>query len=301
MQTILITGANGFIASYLIKIAANEFKVIATGKGLNKKIFSSENIVYEQLDFTSEKDIEAAFQKYKPDIVVHAGAMSKPDDCEINKPLAFQTNVKSTEYLLNAAGTFKSFFIFLSTDFIFDGEKGMYQEDDESNPVNYYGETKLLAESEVKKYAYDWSIIRTVLVYGNPGSGRDNILTMVAGALKKNKEVKIFDDQVRTPTYVEDLARGIKTIIDKRINGIFHLSGKDVLTPYEMAVAVARFLQMNENLIIKVTEKDFQQPARRPLKTGFDISKAEATLNYTTTSFAEGLFQTFSKEILPGE
>jgi dTDP-4-dehydrorhamnose reductase len=294
MQTILITGSNGFIASNLIEIAANDYKIIATARGSNRSHYTHDNIIFEQLDFTSEEDIRRVFEKHKPDIIVHAGAMSKPDKCENNKSLAFETNVLSTEYLIKAAESFKSFFILLSTDFIFDGEKGMYKEDDKPGPVNYYGETKMLAETIVRTYVNDWSIVRTVLVYGNTKSGRNNILTMVANALKNNEEIKIFDDQVRTPTYVEDIAKGIKLIIDKKAKGIYHISGKDILTPYQMAVAVAQYLGLNKNLIKKATEADFQQPARRPLKTGFNISKAEAELNYKTTSFKDGLGKTFS-------
>jgi dTDP-4-dehydrorhamnose reductase len=296
MQTVLITGANGFIASYLIEIAVVDYKIIATAKESNRSEYTSENVIFEQLDFTSEADIKRVFKKYKPDIIVHAGAMSKPDECENNKSLAFQTNVLSTEYLIKAAATLKSFFVFLSTDFIFDGEKGMYKEDDKPNPVNYYGETKMLAEAIVRKYVYDWSIVRTVLVYGNTKSGRNNILTMVANALINNEEIKIFDDQVRTPTYVEDIARGIKLIIDKKAKGIYHISGKEILTPYQMAVAVAQHLGLNENFIKKATEADFQQAARRPLITGFNISKAEAELNFKATSFKDGLIKTFSSE-----
>jgi dTDP-4-dehydrorhamnose reductase len=184
--------------------------------------------------------------------------------------------------------------VFLSTDFVFDGEKGMYEENDERRPVNYYGQTKLLAEDEVMKYAYDWSIIRTVLVYGKPFSSRQNLLTNVAIGLQKGEKLNIFDDQVRTPTFVEDLAEGIVRIIEKRANGLFHLSGVDRVTPYQMAVAVAHHLGLDASLIKKVKEQDFNQPAKRPLKTGFNISKAKAELNYQPVSFREGLKRTFS-------
>lgn len=293
MQTILLTGAKGFIASCFIDLAAGEYKIIATARGSKKYNYTSQNIIFDKLDFTSEQDVKTIFTKYKPDIVVHAGAISKPDDCELNKQEAYLTNVTGTQYLLKAAADYKSFFVFLSTDFIFDGKKGMYKEDDKANPVNYYGQTKLGAEAEVKKYEFSWSIVRTVLVYGNPRTGRNNILTMVADALKNNQEIKIFDDQVRTPTYVEDIANGIKLILDKKAGGIYHISGKDVLTPYQMAVAVAQHLGLNENLITKATASDFDQPARRPLKTGFNIHKAEVELNYQTTSFKVGLQKTF--------
>jgi dTDP-4-dehydrorhamnose reductase len=295
MQRILITGANGFVGYYLTQLLLHkDFDVIATGKGACRLPFTERNFTYLSMDFTNVEEVENALLKYQPEIVVHCGAMSKPDECELNKERAFRINVTGTINLLKVASKVKSFFVFLSTDFVFDGEKGMYEENDERRPVNYYGQTKLLAEDEVMKYGYSWSIIRTVLVYGKPFLSRQNLLTNVAIGLQKGEKLNIFDDQVRTPTFVEDLAEGIARVIEKRANGLFHISGEDVLTPYQMAVAVAHYLGLDASLIKKVKEQNFNQPARRPLKTGFDISKAKAELNYQPISFNKGLNRTFA-------
>ena len=294
MQSVLITGANGFVGFYLSnQLLQKNYRVIATGKGACRLPFQQDNFIYQSMDFTNEAAVEETFRKFRPQIVVHCGAMSKPDECEMNRESAFLTNVTGTVHLIKAAATTDSFFIFLSTDFVFDGETGMYKENDAREPVNYYGETKLLAEDEVLKYEHDWAIVRTVLVYGKPFLSRQNILTNVASALKEGKMLNIFNDQVRTPTFVEDLASGIVAIIEHKAGGIYHLSGKDVLTPYEMAVAVANYLQLDELLIKKVEEKDFPQPARRPHKTGFNITKARTLLSYDPVSFKEGLERTF--------
>lgn len=114
------------------------------------------------------------FENYQPEVVIHAGAMSKPDECEENQWQCYITNVEGTLNLLMNAAVTKSFFIFISTDFIFDGEKGMYKEDDKPAPVNFYGKTKMEAEEAVKEYIADWAIVRTVLVYGKPQSGSNN-------------------------------------------------------------------------------------------------------------------------------
>lgn len=293
MQTVLITGANGFVGYYLTQLLLKKgFRVIATGKGENRLYVEDKNFSYQTLDFTNDEEVEKIFLKQKPETVVHCGAISKPDECELNKENAFRTNVTGTLYLLNAAYKLRSFFVFLSTDFVFDGKSGMYKEEDARKAVNYYGETKILAEDEVMKYSFGWAIVRTVLVYGKRFLNRDNIVTNVAGKLKKGEELKIFNDQVRTPTYVEDLAAGIVSVIEKKATGIYHISGDDVLTPYEIAFAVANHLKLNSSLIQKVTEKDFDQPARRPLKTGLDISKAKKVLGYQPISFTEGLKKT---------
>ncbi|HVE60623.1 MAG TPA: SDR family oxidoreductase [Chitinophagaceae bacterium] len=292
MITILITGANGFLGSYLCELLTANYKIIATGKGNCRLHYNHANLYYEKLDFTVEGNVKEVLRKHSPEIIIHAGAMSKPDECESNKEQAYLSNVQSTLFLLKQASLLKSFFIFLSTDFIFDGVRGMYKEEDIPGPVNYYGETKLLAENEVKKYLYQWCIVRTVLVYGHPKSGRDNILTVVAKGLEKGETLRIFDDQLRTPTYVEDLANAIKTIIKRKTTGVFHVSGADKLSPYEMAIAVANYLGLDETLVKKVTAETFQQPALRPAKTGFDISKAKDELNFIPTSFSEGLKKT---------
>jgi dTDP-4-dehydrorhamnose reductase len=294
MQKILITGANGFLGYYLTeRLLQKGYNAVATGKGECRLPFKGELFTYESMDFTDAESIKKTFAKHRPDIVIHSGAISKPDECELNKENAFQTNVTGTVYLLNTSATYQSFFIFISTDFVFDGETGMYKEDDDRKPVNYYGETKLLAEDEVMKYGNGWSIVRTVLVYGSPVTGRDNILTNTAKALKKGERLKIFDDQIRTPTYVDDLAKGIIDMIEKKATGIYHLSGEDVRTPYQMAVAVAQHLALDASLITPVREVEFSQPARRPLKTGFDISKAKKDLGYQPVSFEQGLCKTF--------
>lgn len=292
---ILVTGANGFSGYYLIqRLLQKKFAVIATGKGECRLPFTADsNFIYASMDFTDPFSVDAVFARFKPDVVVHAGAMSKPDECEMNQMLAYVVNVEGTVTLMTNAEEQKSFFIFLSTDFVFDGEKGMYREEDVPNPVNYYGKTKLEAEDIIKDYPYDWCIVRTVLVYGKNHSGGKNILTIVKDKLEKGEGYNVVDDQVRTPTYVDDLARGIVSVIEKRAKGIFHISGKDVLTPYQIAIATAEYLKLDTTLIKRVTAADFSQPARRPLMTGFIIDKARKELNYDPVSFMEGLKKTF--------
>lgn len=292
---ILITGANGFLGYYLTeKLLRKKYTVIATGKGECRLPFKHyDNFIYCEMDFTDPFNVHDVFEKYAPNAVVHAGAVSKPDDCQLNQWQAYISNVEATVTLLLNAEEHKSFFVFISTDFIFDGERGMYKEEDKPNPVNFYGKTKADAEDAVKEYIYDWSIVRTVLVYGKPQAGRANLLTIVKEKLEKGETYNVVDDQVRTPTYVEDLADGIITIIEKKVKGIYHLSGEDTLTPYQMAVKTAEYLKLNSSLIKKVTAADFSQPAKRPPKTGFVIDKAKRELSYSPISFEEGLRKTF--------
>ena len=293
---ILITGANGFLGYYLVEqLLAKKYSVIATGKGECRLPFTHDlNFQWLSMDFTDPFSIHDVFENIKPDVVVHAGAMSKPDECEMDQMKAYLVNVEGTVQLLINSEELKSFFIFLSTDFVFDGERGMYNEEDAPRPVNYYGRTKLEAEEAVKEYQYGWAIVRTVLVYGKNYSGHNNILKIVKEKLEKGEEYNIVDDQVRTPTYVGDLAKGIVSIIDKKATGVFHLSGKDILTPFQMAIKIAAYLKLDSSAIKKVTAAIFTQPAKRPLKTGFIIDKARNELGYEPVSFEEGLRKTLS-------
>ena len=292
---ILVTGANGFLGYYLVEqLLAKDFLVTATGKGECRLPFTHHlNFQWLSMDFTDPFSIHDVFENIKPDVVVHAGAMSKPDECETNQMVAYLVNVEGTVQLLINSSDIKCFFVFLSTDFVFDGEKGMYNENDIPNPVNYYGRTKLEAEEAVKEYEFEWAIVRTVLVYGKNHSGHNNILKIVKEKLEKGEEYSVVDDQLRTPTYVEDLASGIISIIEKRATGVFHLSGKDMLTPYQMAMKTAEHLNLNSSVIKKVTASTFRQPAKRPLKTGFVIDKARRELGYEPRSFNDGLAKTF--------
>lgn len=295
-MNILVTGANGFLGYYLISQLLNEnYTIIATGKGECRLPFTDKTgFIYEEMDFTNPFAVHDVFEKHKPSIVVHAGAMTKPDDCEQNQWQAYITNVEGTITLLTNAEELKSHFIFISTDFVFSGQEGMYKEDDQPGPVNFYGKTKLEAEEAVKEYKHDWAIVRTVLVYGKPQVGRGNLLTVVKEKLETGEGYRVFNDQLRTPTYVEDLAKGIVSIIKKKAKGIYHLSGVDVLTPYEMACKTADHLGLDKALIKKVTATEFSQTAIRPLKTGFIIEKAKNELGFQPISFEEGLAKTFS-------
>ena len=246
------------------------------------------------MDFTDPYAVHDAFSDFKPEVVVHGGATSKPDDCELDQWKAFLINVEGTLHVLANAEEQKSFFVFLSTDFILDGEVGMYREEEAASPINYYGKTKEQAEAAVMEYAFGWSIVRTVLVYGKPILSRSNILSIVRDKLEKGESYNVVDDQVRTPTYVGDLAEGILRVIQQKAAGIYHIAGKDIRTPYQMAIEAANFLGLDASLIRRVTADSFTQPAKRPLRTGFRIDKARKELGYEPITFEEGLRRTFS-------
>jgi len=288
---ILLTGAKGFIGYYLLRaLRAAGHEVIPTTR-------NPAAAGLQPMDVTDPFAVHDCFEQWRPEAVLHAGAMSRPDDCEQRQWEAYVTNVEGTLNLLVNAEEHRSFFVFLSTDFVFDGRSGMYREEDPPNPINFYGKTKLEAEQAVREYPGDWSIVRTIMVYGHPFSGRDNLVSLVARKLKAGEPYSVFQDQLRTPTYVEDLVSAIGEILSRRANGLFHVSGTEPLTPYQMACRTAGFLGLDSSLIHPVTSETLKQPARRPPKTGFDISRASRELDFRPLPFELGLQKTFERAL----
>ena len=293
---ILVTGANGLLGQTVVKLLLEkQYEVIATGRGEERvDVNSSSGYIYKDLDITDGPAIEQLIMEQRPAIIVHAAAMTQVDQCELHKQDCYNINVTATRFIIDAAKAIGARLIFVSTDFVFDGNNGPYTENDEPAPVNYYGSTKLVAEKAVMESGLDYAIARTILVYGSvPATGRTNIVGFVRQNLEANKPIKMVTDQVRTPTFVDDLARGIILIIEKNGKGIYHLSGEQEMTPYDIAIETAKFFGLSEDLISKASSNDIKQPAVRPAKTGFNISKAKKELGYQPKSFREGLDDLF--------
>ncbi len=288
---ILLTGANGFVGAYLTReILHSGHELLATGSGACRLPFADHPLFnYAAIELKDPDSIRENCQRFKPELILHSGAMSRPDECELNKELAFAVNVRSTELLLNQATELKSRFIFLSSDFVFDGESGPYKEEDIPAPVNYYGQTKYEAEKLVMARGIDWAIVRTILVYGKPIVPRTYLLSIVEEKLRNGREYSLVNDQVRAPTYVNELANGIMEIINRKAGGIFHLSGEETMTPYEMGYAWANLLGLNTSLLKPVTAATFKEPARRPRSTSFILDKAKKELDYHPVSFKEAI------------
>jgi dTDP-4-dehydrorhamnose reductase len=287
---ILITGANGLLGQKLVEQLSEKgrFEVIASGKGPCR--LHGSGYTYQSMDLTNPVEVDQVLTQLAPDTIIHGAAMTNVDQCELNREACYDANVNATAYLIKAAEKLKSHFIFVSTDFIFSGNDGPYDEEAEAGPVNYYGETKLIGENLVKQGCSSWAIVRTVLVYGIANDlSRSNIVLWVKNSLESGKEIQVVDDQIRTPALAEDLAAGCILIAEKKAQGIFNISGADLLTPYEMAEMTADFFGLDKGLIKKTDSTRFTQPAKRPLRTGFIIEKARKELGFEPKSFREGI------------
>jgi dTDP-4-dehydrorhamnose reductase len=289
-MTILVTGSNGLLGQKLSTLLGSQpgiRPVFTARKALTYPIKGGRFFL---LDVAKKDEIDQIFDAVRPDIIIHAAAMTQVDDCEIKKEECWLQNVTATNYLAAAAAQLGAFFIHVSTDFIFDGKSGPLDESANPAPVNYYGVSKLAAEEIVQQSALSWAILRTVLVYGVAHDlSRSNIVLWVKKNLEEGKPIKVVDDQWRTPTLAEDLAMGCWLVAKERKPGIFHVSGEEMMTPYDIAIRTARFFKLDESLIAKTDSNQFRQPALRPMKTGFIIEKAKRELGYQPHSFEEGL------------
>lgn len=286
---ILITGSNGLLGQKLVEQLAGNGDIIATARGENR-LPSAQGYRYVTLDITDQQEVERVFAEEKPDAVIHTAAMTNVDQCETEKEECWKLNVVATEYLVGAAKKVNAFFLHVSTDFIFDGTAGPYAEEAEPNPISFYGWSKYAAEKVVVNSGLKWAIARTVLVYGIAHDmSRSNIILWVKGSLEAGKSIKLVNDQWRTPTLAEDLAQGCILIVEQQAEGIYNISGKDFLNPYQMAVMTADYFGLDKSLIEEVDGTLFTQTARRPPRTGFLLEKPERVLGYAPRSFEEGI------------
>lgn len=287
---ILVTGSNGLLGQKLTHLLQQDSDVylIATARG--KSALRINRGEYHTLDISDRENVESILRFTKPDVIINTAAMTQVDDCEIQRDACWKANVTSVENLVRCCQALHIYLVHVSTDFIFDGSRGLLDENEQPKPVNYYGESKLAAEEIIRKSPVSWSILRTVLVFGVTNDmSRSNIVLWVKESLEQNKTIQVVNDQWRTPTLAEDLAMGCYLAAKKRARGVYNISGKDFLSPYDIAVKTAGYFNLDPSLIEPTDSTQFVQPAKRPLSTGFIIDKARKELGYEPHSFEEGL------------
>ena len=291
-KRLLLTGSNGLLGQKLVKlIAENEpgIELIATSKGANR-ISKVSGYIYESLDICNPTEVKEIMAKYKPDVLINSAAMTNVDACESNQEACRKLNVDAVSYLLAEAEKYQSHFIQLSTDFVFDGENGPYKEEDQPNPLSFYGQSKYDAEKLVQASNTPWSIVRTIIIYGIvEDMSRSNIVLWAKSALEKKQVLNIVNDQFRSPVLAEDLAKGCLEIIKRKALGIYHLSGKDIMSIVELVQRVAAYYKLDASYINEISTASLNQAAKRPPRTGFVLDKAYRDLDYKPHSFEEGI------------
>ncbi|MDC1168482.1 dTDP-4-dehydrorhamnose reductase [Flavobacteriaceae bacterium] len=291
MKKIVITGSNGLLGQTLVNLlmkAPENYSVFGLSKGDNR--MNRNDFLYYDIDITNYSQLEECITYIQPSFIINTAAMTNVDTCELKPEECNNLNIEAVKYLTQICTKLNIHFIQISTDFIFDGSKGIYKETDLPNPLSIYGHSKLKAENIVKNSGVNFSILRTILVYGKGVNlKRNNIVLWVKDMLENNKEITIVDDQYRMPTYVEDLAMACKLILDKNISGVYHISSNELLSVFEIANQIADVFGLNKKLIKPISSKTLNQKAIRPQKTGFDLSKTIKELDFQPTSFLLGL------------
>ena len=289
---VLITGSNGLLGQKLVRLYLDkaDCDLIATSRGANHLPIPETHYKYRSMDITNAQEVSKVISEVTPNIVIHTAAMTHVDHCFQDKPGCLRLNVEAVGHVIEACKRADAFLLHLSTDFIFDGESGPYDENAPANPVNFYGESKLQAEQLIRNSGLNWAMVRTVLVYGIAHDmSRSNIILWVKKSLEAGKAIRVVDDQLRTPTLAEDLAMGCYLIAQKRARGVFNIAGKDLLTPYEMAQKAAVFFNLDTSLMSRTNASEFVEIDKRPLKTGLLIDKAQKELGFEPHTFDKGI------------
>ncbi|MEM4889331.1 MAG: dTDP-4-dehydrorhamnose reductase [Thermosphaera sp.] len=271
---ILLTGATGLLGYNLLRLLLETgYEIIATYHNSTLDDFLND-IAWVRVDLEDQEKIMQAVREVAPDVIMHAAAYTDVDGCEVNREKAYRINYLATSAIARIAGKVKAFVVYVSTDYVFDGEKGMYKEYDLPNPVNYYGFTKLLGEVAISSILPETSlIVRTSGLYGYSPTGKKNFGIISFEKLLRGEEVYAFYDQILSPTYAYALAMELIKIVEKKITGIIHLAGER-LSRYEFARTLAKVLGADDALIKPISVNDVKLIAKRPKDSSLDTAEA---------------------------
>ncbi len=288
---VLITGSNGLLGQKLVgQLLKENTMFLATSQGDNRNP-ECPTERYLPMDICSDTDVDKVFERFRPTHVIHTAAITNVDYCEENPEACEKVNVKASKRLFEACEKLGAHFQFLSTDFVFNGEKGNYRETDQPDPLSVYARSKFKTEQLLLTSDYkNWSIVRTIIVYGTGHNlSRSNIVLWAKESLQEGKEMNVVTDQFRAPTFVPDLAKGCLEILARDKKGIFHLSGPQTLSIHELVLRIADYFQYDKRNVKGISSATLNQAAKRPPRTGFDLAKAKRELDYAPHTLEESL------------
>ena len=285
---ILITGSNGMLGQRAVQFYSSKENVeLLTTSVEEKSVVDS--IEYVSSDIKNRDEIKKVIHDYYPDFIIHTAAFTNVDLSEKLREDAWKINVKGVEYIAEAARAVDAHIIHISTDYIFDGKDGPYSENAKPNPVGYYGRTKFASENALRISGTFFTILRTNVLYGIAPNSRPDFVRWVINSLSKKENIRIVKDQINNPAFIDDLVQGINKIIEFRKTGTYNIGGKEFLSRYDFTLRIADFFNLDKKLITPITTEELKQPARRPLKSGLIILKAETELGYKPHTINESL------------
>jgi len=290
---IFITGGSGLAGSRLAEMALARGDEVFSGYAHNRPA-CGRGVRLDLLDTDGIRDI---IERTRPDAIVHSAALTDVDRCEREKDLAFRMNVEGTRAVAEGARAVGSFLVYVSTDYVFDGRRGLYREGDQTGPVSYYGLSKLLGE----ELSLDQGCVaRTCVIYGRrPASGKVNFALWILNSLESGKEISVVTDQFITPTLNSNLAAMLLEAADRQLSGIYHLSGASRVSRYDFACQLADTFELDSRLILPSRMSDLDWLAERPKDSSLDTSKARQMLKDGPLSLNDSL-QLLKKEIIEG-
>ena len=270
MKKILVTGASGMLGATLVNHLSQNYDVYATGKSIFKKQFKK----YLKFDL-SRSCYKKLFQWSDPDLIVHCAAITDGNFCENNPKKAYLINSKSISKLI-AYSKKKVKIIYISTDAVFPSTLSMCNEKDITSPENIYGKSKELAEKELIKSDRNYIIIRTTIVGLNINNKKQGFVEWILNSSKKNKKISLFDDVLFNPISIWDLSKEIDFVIQSGLkNGIYHISGSEVISKFNFGISLLNFLNFETKNITKGKIINFTKRAKRSTDQTLDSSKYE--------------------------
>jgi dTDP-4-dehydrorhamnose reductase len=286
-KRVLITGANGLLGQNLIKALGAEYEI--SGLDLQDRPFSEKGLSdYHRIDITRPGELKALFSRIHPDIIINTAAMTHVDRCETEREKAELVNHRAVRFLLEAAGK-KTRFVQISTDYVFNGKSGPYTDEDPPDPIGFYGETKLLAETAVLSHSPGNLVVRTMVIFGRAVNARPDFITFLRDKLSKGKAVNIVTDQIGNITLASNLAENVGVLLRAGTSGVVSLAGLDIIGRHEIAFKVARHYGYDPSLVRPVKTADLKQAAGRPLNSGFRLDRARRIKGVELIDFQEQL------------
>ncbi len=307
---ILVTGSNGLLGQNLTKILLreSEYNIVITSieeesffdlKDFSEKLGVSSDkyekrYIYEVLDITNKEKTKKIIQKYKPEFIVNCAAFTNVDACETEKELCWKLNVDAVKNLIISSRISNAKIIHISTDYIFDGKNGPYNETDTPNPISFYGRSKLASENALKASGVDYIILRTIVLYGYGNKIKPNFALWLVDELRNSRQVRIVKDQIGNTTHADDLAYAILKSIEKvegkqDIKLIYNIAGEDIISRLDFAYYMCEIFGFDKELITPILTSELHQPAPRPLKSGLITLKAKTELGLNTMTSKEGI------------
>jgi dTDP-4-dehydrorhamnose reductase len=285
-KRILITGGSGFLGSHLFSLACQKFEAHATYQ--SNPINHANGFTYK-VNLAEIKAINPLLDRVKPDAIIHTAAIANPDYCEQNKTEAETVNVLATQQIADWCGRNKSKLIFTSTDMVFNGEAGNYQESDSPDPKSFYAQTKSRAEKAVLNSNSQNIVARVALVYGMGIERKSSFFEQMVNRLRNGEHVSLFCDQFRSPILVNNLAEALLELAENDFSGIIHLGGSERISRWDFGLKACQVLNLPSGFIEKTSMHDFSTIAFRPGDISLDCSLANKVLKTKLLNCDEGL------------